>query len=100
MNWVLLVILNRIYQTPLLLSAYKALKYVIHATTQTSELYRLCNSTIVNSQLETNTVESSTIMNAETSTVEVEEKTKDYMVIEHVTKDIVYRIGIVKQCSI
>lgn len=92
MNWVLLVILNRIYQTPLLLSAYKALKYVIHATTQTSELYRLCNSTIVNSQLETNTVESSTIMNAETSTVEVEEKTKDYMVIEHVTKDIVYRI--------
>lgn len=94
MNWVLLVILNRIYQTPLLLSAYKVLKYVIHVTTQTSELYRLCNSTIVNSQLETNRVEGSTTMNTETSTVEVvEEKPKD-IVIEYVTKDIVYRIGI------
>lgn len=37
------MILNKIYQTPLLLSIYKVCKYVIHYTTKTSELYRLCN---------------------------------------------------------
>jgi hypothetical protein len=76
MNWILLVILNRIYQTPILLTAYKALKYIIHATTNTSEIYRLCNSTIANSQLDTTS----------------NEKEQD-IVIEYVSKDIIYRIG-------
>lgn len=48
MNWVFLIILNRIYQFPLLLSVYKGLKYVIHVTTRTSEIYRLCNIAFVN----------------------------------------------------
>lgn len=75
MNWVLLLILERIYQTPLLLSAYKALKYIIHATTQTSEIYRLCNSTLMPNQINN-------------------EKEKDEdIVIEYVSKNIIYRIG-------
>ncbi|OAD00516.1 hypothetical protein MUCCIDRAFT_146855 [Mucor lusitanicus CBS 277.49] len=49
MGWVLLFILSRIYQTPLLLSAYKAFKYIVRVSTSTSELYRLCNSTIATS---------------------------------------------------
>lgn len=53
MGWVLLFILSKIYQTPILLSAYKAFKYLIRVSTQTSEIYRLCNSTIITStQLE------------------------------------------------
>jgi hypothetical protein len=75
MNWVILVILNRIYQTPLLLSAYKVLKYLIHATTQTSEIYRLCNSTIVTSR----------------QLIE-DEKEEQEIIIESVSKDIIYRI--------
>lgn len=45
MNWFILILFNRIYQTPILLSVYKGLKYIIHITTQTSEIYRLCNIT-------------------------------------------------------
>lgn len=43
MNWIVLFILNKIYQTPLLLSIYRAYKYIVHYTTNTSEIYRLCN---------------------------------------------------------
>jgi hypothetical protein len=53
MNWIVLLIFNRIYQTPLLLSAYKLFKYIIHISINTTEIYRLCNSTIITStQLE------------------------------------------------
>jgi hypothetical protein len=53
MNWILLFIFSRIYQTPLLLSAYKAFKYLVRISTNTTEIYRLCNSTIITStQLE------------------------------------------------
>ncbi|KAG2195497.1 hypothetical protein INT47_012041 [Mucor saturninus] len=43
MHWFLLLVFGHIYRSPLLLSVYKGLKYLIHITTQTSEIYRLCN---------------------------------------------------------
>ncbi|GAA5794809.1 hypothetical protein HPULCUR_000156 [Helicostylum pulchrum] len=43
-----LKVFHAIYQFPLLLSVYKGLKYVIHVTTRTSEIYRLCNIAFVN----------------------------------------------------
>ncbi|KAI9483034.1 MAG: ELMO/CED-12 family-domain-containing protein [Benjaminiella poitrasii] len=49
MNWIILLVLDRIYQTPFLLSIYKAFKYLTRLTTQTTEIYRLCNSIIVTS---------------------------------------------------
>lgn len=53
MNWIIRFIFSRIYQIPLLLSAYKAFKYLVRITTNTTEIYRLCNSTIITSnQLE------------------------------------------------
>lgn len=80
MGWVLLFILSRIYQTPLLLSAYKAVKYIIRVSTSTSELYRLCNSTIATSrQLEYEGTDEKESLMTDTESISV-------------PKDIVYRI--------
>ncbi|KAK4521156.1 Cleavage stimulation factor 50 kDa subunit [Mucor velutinosus] len=80
MGWVLLFILSRIYQTPLLLSAYKAFKYIIRVSTSTSELYRLCNSTIATSrQLEYEGTDEKEHLVTDTASIAV-------------PKDIVYRI--------
>lgn len=45
MHWFILLVFQRIYGSPVLLSFYKGLKYLIHITTQSSEIYRLCNIT-------------------------------------------------------
>ncbi|KAI8974975.1 ELMO/CED-12 family-domain-containing protein [Pilobolus umbonatus] len=44
MKWFLLFILNRVYYYSPLLSVYKAIKYVIHYVTETTEIYRLCST--------------------------------------------------------
>ncbi|KAI8644111.1 ELMO/CED-12 family-domain-containing protein [Parasitella parasitica] len=80
MGWVLLFILSRIYQTPILLSVYKAFKYIIRVSTATSEIYRLCNSTIVTStQLEYEGTEEKEDLLTETYSISV-------------PKDIIFRI--------
>lgn len=79
MNWIILLLLNRIYRTPILLSAYKALKYLVRVTTQTSELYRLCNSTIV-------------IYSSTTTQFIQEKEEQEEIIIGSTSKDIIYRI--------
>ncbi|KAI8098316.1 ELMO/CED-12 family-domain-containing protein, partial [Gilbertella persicaria] len=49
MNWIILL-LNRIYHTPLLLSIYRVVKCIVRLSTGTTELYRLCNATIITQQ--------------------------------------------------
>ncbi|CAO3634715.1 unnamed protein product [Cunninghamella echinulata] len=43
MEWILLFIVSKVYQTPILLSLFKFYKYVFRITTNTSELYRICH---------------------------------------------------------
>ncbi|KAI9302460.1 ELMO/CED-12 family-domain-containing protein [Cunninghamella echinulata] len=43
MDWILLFIISKVYQTPILLSLFKFYKYVFRITTNTSELYRICH---------------------------------------------------------
>ncbi|ORX52822.1 hypothetical protein DM01DRAFT_1383976 [Hesseltinella vesiculosa] len=45
MDWFALFLIQRIYQSPLLLSIYKAYKYIIHWSTNSSEIYRICHAT-------------------------------------------------------
>ncbi|KAI8373994.1 ELMO/CED-12 family-domain-containing protein [Choanephora cucurbitarum] len=42
MNWILWILFNRIYHSPILLAIYKGLKYITYLTTGTTEIYRLC----------------------------------------------------------
>lgn len=41
MNYFIFVFLNKVYQTPILLSFYKLFKYVYRQITQTTEVNRL-----------------------------------------------------------
>lgn len=45
MGWFWFLFLNRIYQSPLLLSLYKFYKALLRLTTHTTEIYRISNST-------------------------------------------------------
>ncbi|KAG0173260.1 ELMO domain-containing protein 2 [Apophysomyces sp. BC1034] len=44
MDWFILLVLNKIYQSPLFLSFYKVYKLVIRLTTGTTEIYRVCQA--------------------------------------------------------
>ncbi|KAI8394036.1 ELMO/CED-12 family-domain-containing protein [Radiomyces spectabilis] len=45
MDWLILLALNRIYQSPILLPIYKLLKLILRLSTGTSEIYRICRAT-------------------------------------------------------
>ncbi|KAF7727272.1 ELMO domain-containing protein 2 [Apophysomyces ossiformis] len=48
MDWFILLVLNKIYQSPLLLSVYKVYKLVVHLTSGTTEIYRVCQAAAKN----------------------------------------------------
>ncbi|KAI9320902.1 hypothetical protein BX666DRAFT_1249484 [Dichotomocladium elegans] len=47
MSWFWLLLLNRVYQSPILLSIYKICKSILRLTIRTTEIYRICHSAAV-----------------------------------------------------
>jgi hypothetical protein len=69
MSWIVLFILNKVYQTPFLLCIYKLYKYALHYITQTSELYRLCHAASLATTIDMTTVPAFTVHRIEQSIV-------------------------------
>lgn len=98
MGWFWFLFLNRIYQSPLLLSLYKFYKAVLRLTTHTTEIYRISNSTAERLGWHQDNNEHDETVDKEHDTVPLLKREPSFPDIEDaaamIPVDAVYRIGI------